>query len=475
MHYISSGVAPAGQALPAEAGDQAGGMLNDASQLSPTRVARHLVMAGDRREDLIGGMRAELAEARAAGRPFIVSAARHSMGAHSLAEDGTTLTLDGGWLEPDTGARTFRVAAGMRWQQVITELDALGFSPKVMQSNNNFGVASTFSVNAHGWPVRWSAFGSTVRSLELMLADGDVITCSRKENAEAFAMAMGGYGLTGAIVELEVDMTPNVRLAPTYEIMPARDFGNRFLAALDGAPDIQMAYGRLDVTIGSFFDEALMITYRPTVDQENLPPAQSSGFLSKASRHVFRAQLDSDRIKSLRWNIETGLVPRFGGEATRNNLMNEPVATLDDRDPTRTDILHEYFVSPDRFSEFIDACKDVIPSSYQQLLNVTLRFVDTDNESILAYATEPRIAAVMLFSQEMTVRGEADMARMTSALIERTLAIGGTYYLPYRLHATGDQFRRGYPRAPEFAAYKRRQDPDLVFRHALWDRYLANL
>jgi hypothetical protein len=82
---------------------------------------------------------------------------------------------------------------------------------------------------------------------------------------------------------------------------------------------------------------------------------------------------------------------------------------------------------------------------------------------------------VMLFSQEMSVRGEADMARMTAALIERTLDIGGTYYLPYRLHASDAQFRRGYPRAQEFVAGKRAADPDLVFRNALWDRYMAKL
>ena len=148
---------------------------------------------------------------------------------------------------------------------------------------------------------------------------------------------------------------------------------------------------------------------------------------------------------------------------------------MDDGDPTRTDILHEYFISPDRFAEFIQACQDVIPSSYQQLLNITLRYVDTDKESILAYATEPRIAAVMLFSQEMSVRGEADMARMTSALIQRTLDIGGTYYLPYRLHATNQQFADGYKRAPEFVMKKREIDPDIVFKNAMWDQYMQNL
>ena len=75
----------------------------------------------------------------------------------------------------------------------------------------------------------------------------------------------------------------------------------------------------------------------------------------------------------------------------------------------------------------------------------------------------------------MTTRGEADMARMTRALIDAVLDIGGSYYLPYRLHATRAQFERAYPKAAEFAAKKREIDPDLRFRTALWDRYLGAL
>jgi FAD/FMN-containing dehydrogenase len=165
----------------------------------------------------------------------------------------------------------------------------------------------------------------------------------------------------------------------------------------------------------------------------------------------------------------------FADEATRNSLMNEPVVTLDDGDPLRTDILHEYFVPATRFGAFVRACQDVIPASYQQLLNITLRYVDADRDSVLAYAPDPRIAAVMLFSQEKTMRGEADMARMTHALIERVLDLGGTYYLPYRPHASLDQLTRGYPAAVAFAARKREVDPGLLFRNQLWDGYLAKL
>src|SRR5262249_8332928 len=238
---------------------------------------------------------------------------------------------------------------------------------------------------------------------------------------------------------------------------------------------IQMAYGRMDVALDRFLDRAILITYRPTGDQRGLPTASGSGFKSRLSRYVFRAQVESDRAKHFRWWTEAGLGPRFADNATRNSLMTAPVLPLDGRHPFRTDSLHESFGAPARFAEFVKACQAVIPASYQQLLNITLRFVDTDHDSVLAYAPEPRIAAVMLFSQEKTVRGESDMARMTQALIDRVLDLGGTYYLPYRPHASLAHLSRGYPRAAAFAAVKRAADPDLLFRNQLWDGYFAKL
>lgn len=169
--------------------------LNDASQLCPTRVSAHLTIGDGSRAGVVDRIRAALAEARAAKRPFIASAARHSMGGQSLAKDGTVATLDQQWLEADRTRKVYRVAAGSRWSTVIARLDALGFSPVVMQSNNNFGVASTFAVNAHGWPVTFSGCGSTTRALTMILADGSLVTCSRTENADLFRHAMGGYGL----------------------------------------------------------------------------------------------------------------------------------------------------------------------------------------------------------------------------------------------------------------------------------------
>ncbi len=451
------------------------GHLDDASRLSSTPVHRHITLEDDPSERLVEALRKEITEARSAGRPVNIGAARHSMGAQAIPRDGHAITFNNGFLEPDSHAGVYRVHAGARWSQVIAALDPIGWSPKVMQSNHDFGVAATFCVNAHGWPVPHGPMGATVRSFEMVVADGSLLTCSRTENTDLFNVTMGGYGLSGAIVSLDVEMEKNLRLEPRFDELPAEDFGPAFEAAL-ADENVNMAYGRLNVDRSRFFEDALLITYRPSADQDDLPAASGSGIVSKLSGDVYRAQLGNERIKRFRWWMETGPGAMVGGGAmTRNSLINEPVATLDDGDPKRTDILHEYFIAPARFPEFLEVCRAVIPNSYQEMLNVTLRFVDTDAESYLAYARVPRIAAVMSFSQEMTERAEADMARLTRDLIDGITAIGGNYYLPYRPHATVDQLVRAYPKAPDFAAAKRAIDPDLVFRSNLWDQYLDEL
>jgi len=414
-------------------------LLNDASGLSATPVNQHLTIRDDYRGALRDNVRTALKEAIQSNKPLNVGAARHSMGGQAIPREGIALTFDNPAVEIDSDNSIYRVHAGARWSQVIAALDPQGWSPKVTQANNDFGVAATFSVNAHGWPVPFGPMGSTVRSIRMIMPSGELVECS------------------------------------AFQHMPAEDFSKEFKSAVENNT-VKMAYGRVKVERDDFFNRILMRTYSEADNQSNLPAASGSGVVSKLSREIYRAQLGNETMKSFRWWNETVIGPKIiDGEITRNSVINEPVKTLADRNPDRTDIIHEYFVDFDRFDEFLSICREVIPASFQELLNVTLRYIDTDNESILAYATTPRIAAVMSFSQEMTQRAEADMQRMTQQLIERVLDIGGTYYLPYRPHATMEQFTRAYPNCEKFSTAKKNYDPDLMLRNNLWDTYLSRL
>lgn len=460
--------------MPARAEFSPRPIINDASRLNPTPVGKHIALGAAPTEDIVSRIRQEIAAAVTEKRPFAIGTARHSMGGQSIPRDGVAITLTGGHIDIDSARMTYRVGAGMRWFEVIRALDAQGFSPAVMQSNSDFGVGSTFCVNSHGWPTRYGPFGSTVRSAQIVLADGHLVECSRTKEPELFALALGGYGLFGAIVDLELDMVPNALLAPSYTRMDPSQFADAFIHAVENDPAVKMAYGRLSVARDRLFEEALMIVFRPVAPQPSpLPTVVDHGRLTGLSRDVYRLQTGREWAKNLRWFMEASVNPSISGTATRNALMAEPVVNLASGDSGRTDILHEYFIPPDRFIGFVELCRAIIPKAKAEFLNVTLRYVDADPVAVLAYAPQKRIAAVMSFSQAISPEGEADMMSMTEALIEGVKDLGGAFYLPYRLHARHDQVRSIYPRTEEFVAAKRRLDTSLVFRNMMWDSYFG--
>jgi FAD/FMN-containing dehydrogenase len=143
---------------------------------------------------------------------------------------------------------------------------------------------------------------------------------------------------------------------------------------------------------------------------------------------------------------------------------------LDHSDAT-TDVLHEYFLPQDGAVPFLRQAKEIIHTHHANLLNVTVREVETDNDTFLRYADQPMIAFVMFFSQRRTVVADRDMEQLTRELIGAALHSGGRYYLPYRLHASVEQFRSAYPQSSDFFRLKQQYDPKNLFENEFYLKY----
>ena len=74
-----------------------------------------------------------------------------------------------------------------------------------------------------------------------------------------------------------------------------------------------------------------------------------------------------------------------------------------------------------------------------------MRGVRRDDDTVLRYADRDMGAVVLLFNQPLTAEADAKLEAATRDIVEATLAVGGCYYLPYRRHASPEQFRRAYP------------------------------
>ena len=194
--------------------------------------------------------------------------------------------------------------------------------------------------------------------------------------------------------------------------------------------------------------------------------------MAKLRRSVFRGSADSDYGKELRWSAETRLQPLLAGKIfSRNQLLNESAEVFQNRSLNSTDILHEYFVPRERVAGFVAAMRGAMTQHRPNLLNVTVRAVDEDTDTFLRYADKPMMAFVMLFVQERTGNGEARMQSLARELMDAALEHEGRYYLPYRLHATREQFHQAYPQAHEFFTLKRKYDPDELFQNEFYAAY----
>ena len=96
-----------------------------------------------------------------------------------------------------------------------------------------------------------------------------------------------------------------------------------------------------------------------------------------------------------------------------------------DRDPNSTEILHEYFIPSARLSEFLEKMRPICARDKPDLLNITVRNVEPDEDSFLRYAHEEVFGLVMLFHQRSDRVAEAAMEQLTRELINAALACGG--------------------------------------------------
>ena len=445
------------------------GYVDDASRMNATAVREVWRVPTDTEapEKQIAKL---LRRARNDNLKISIAGARHSMGGHTIYPDGIVLdTLHLNQLSLDEDKNLLTAGSGALWQDIIPFLDKRGLSVAIMQSNNSFTVGGSISVNCHGWQYGRAPIASSVVSFRLMKADGSVLRCSRTENAELFSLVLGGYGLFGVILDVELKVVPNVKYRLEQHLISAVEALSTFDAEVRDRPDLEMVYARMNVTPTTFLDEVIINAF--FVEKGEIPALKEPG-ITKLKRSIFRGSADSAYGKRLRWQAETKIQPFLTGEHfSRNQLLNEGVEVFQNRSEKSTDILHEYFVPRRRLAGFVEDLRDVIPRHKGDLLNVTIRSVDQDRDTFLSYATEPMIALVMLFVQDRTDSGEAQMATMTRELIESALRHEGRYYLPYRLHATEEQFHRAYPQAHEFFTKKREHDPDELFQNRFYQRY----
>jgi FAD/FMN-containing dehydrogenase len=450
-------------------------LLNDVhSRLNETRVDRIVPV------DSVAAVVREVRAAGAEGRAVSIAGSRHAMGGQQF---GTGLALLD--MRPlrrvlglDETAGTITVEAGSEWPEVIAECGSRWGIAQKQTGADRLSVGGSVAVNGHGRGLTMRPLIADVESFTLVDADGEVLTCSRTAEPELFRLALGGYGLFGVITAVTLRLAPRRKLERVVEVIRAGEL----MPALDERIRDGFLYGDFQFSIDDrspdFLDRGVFSCYRPvdpetpiSVEQRELSDADWQALLWLAhtdkarafERYAAHYRATSGQIY---WSDTHQLTPYVDGyhEAIDARLGTGCAAT---------EMISELYVPRPDLPAFLGDAAEWLRSCGAGVIYGTVRLIERDDESALAWARQPWACIVFNLCVEHTPAGRERAAGAFRGLIDLALRRGGSYFLTYHRWARRDQVEAGHPRLREVLRRKRELDPQERFQSDWYRHYRA--
>lgn len=399
-----------------------------------------------------------------------VGGGRFSMGGQTAIRDGLQLNMRpmNGLVAFDPVGRVARVQAGMRWRDLQAVIDPAGLSVQTMQSYANFTVGGSVSVNCHGRYLGHGPVSGSVRALQIVLSDGEVVEASRIINSELFHAALGGYGGVGVITEVELNLDKNFRISKSTDRVSLEDYPAWFVEKVQSNPKALLHNADL---MPDKFDAPHCTTWAQTEDALSVHDRLTLPGKNYAKEAIFLwAMTELPGGAALREKVITSLVDR-PAVVWRNFAASLDVGELEpaSRDIS-TYVLQEYFVPEARFVSFARKLSTILQSISTGTVNVSIRHSPAENNVLMTWARENVFSFVIYYKQRLSPKAQRHVGEWTRSMIELALSHGGTYYLPYQLHATQNQFQRAYPNWEKFRKLRQHIGASR-FTNTMWSQY----
>jgi len=148
---------------------------------------------------------------RAGGAPLLCFGMGRSYGDVCMNENGRLLVTDrlDRVMSFDRARGVLRAEAGLTLDRLLRLTVPHGWFAPVVPGTKFVTLAGAVANDVHGKNHEHAGtLGAHVRALGLARSRGEVLTLSREENSELFAATVGGLGLTGAILWVELALAP---------------------------------------------------------------------------------------------------------------------------------------------------------------------------------------------------------------------------------------------------------------------------
>jgi FAD/FMN-containing dehydrogenase len=458
----------------------AGFLVNDLhSQLNPTTVAR-IVKA-----TTVADVQAAIAFARRERRAVSIAGGRHAMGGQQFGED--TILIDTRTLNRvlsfDDDGGSITVEGGIQWPELIVYLNEANLHQErqwgIFQKQSGadrLSLAGALACNAHGRGLALKPIIDQVQAFDIVDATGNVRTCSRVENAELFRLAIGGYGLFGVVTRVELKLRPRVKVRRVVDLAETCDVMER----LEGRIRDGYLYGdyqyATDAGRDSFLRRGVFSCCQPVPIDTPLTEHPTRFNPEDWARLTFYAHKYKGRafqVYSTRYLATSGQIYWADSQLSAayvDNYHRDVDIAMKAKVPA-TEMITEIYVRRPELADFMEDARVLLRAKRANMVYGTVRLIEKDDESFLAWAKERYACVIFNLHVEHTTEAIESAADTFRGLIDLGLKHGGSYYLTYHRWARRDQVEACYPQMPAFLALKKRYDPDEVFQSTWYRHY----
>jgi FAD/FMN-containing dehydrogenase len=454
------------------------------SKLNTTEI--HQVVRPTRAEQV----RDLVLRATSTGRRISVAGGRHAMGGQQFATGSIHVDTRGlcRVIGLDTQRGLVEVEAGIQWPELIDWLTlAQADSPNpwsIIQKQtgaDRLCLGGALSANIHGRGLALKPIIDDVESFRIVDARGATLSCSRSENPDLFRLAIGGYGLFGIIVSITLRLRRREALRRVVRIIHADDLMPAFERRIaDG-----FIYGDFQFSIDhrspDFMKRGVFSCYRPVVPETPFPPGQKRLDQARWNQFLALAHTDPGRVYDLytAFYLETDGQIYWSDTHQLSTYVDDYHSAIDRQCGSScacagSEMITETYLPRAALPAFLDTLAGDFRQHAVQVIFGTIRLIEKDEQSFLAWAREPWVCVVMNLHVDHESAALEKAACDVRRIIDRAIEFGGSYYLTYHRWATRDQVTACHPKMAEFLEEKIAYDPSELF-HSDWYRHHRTL
>ena len=350
------------------------------------------------------------------------------------------------------------VQAGVLLSEILEAFVPRGWFLKVTPGTKLITVGGAIASDVHGKNHHVEGcFSACVQAFDMMLPDGEIVTCSKETTPELFKATCGGQGLTGVILNAKIYLkkinsrfidqitikTKNLKETfEAFEEYSHMPYSVAWIDCLAKGDEI----GKCLLMVGDFRDDG-KLDYRLKPQKTipfNFPSFALNNWSVRAFNWLYYGKV-KERVSRQRVDIDTFFYP-LDAIGHWNRIYGKNGFTQ-----------YQFILPKEKSYKGLEEILTAISKSGKGSFLAVLKLYGKANENWLSFPIEG-------YSLALDFKIEKGLFELLDRLDEIVVRYGGRIYLTKDVRVSKETFEKGYPDIEKFRTYRKENGMDEKFQ-----------